>query len=86
MENERLNQLFYSLVYSLQMQAMINLGKLKNPITDKIEKDLEAARISIDMIEMIREKSINNLSEEENRFITNSLSDLRLNFVEESNK
>lgn len=86
MEKERLNQLFYSLVYSLQMQAMINLGKLKNPMTDKIEKDLEAARISIDMIEMIREKSINNLSEEENRFITNSLSDLRLNFVEESNK
>ena len=86
MEKERLNQLFYSLVYSLQMQAMINLGKLKNPMTDKIEKDLEAARISIDMIEMIREKSLNNLSEEENRFITNSLSDLRLNFVEETNK
>lgn len=86
MDKEKSSQMFITLIYSLQMQAMMNMGKLKNPVTDKIEKDLEAARVSIDMIEMIKDKTINNLSDDENKIITHILSDLQLNFVEESSK
>ncbi len=86
MDKEKSSQMFITLIYSLQMQAMMNMGKLKNPVTDKIEKDLEAARVSVDMIEMIKDKTINNLSDDENKIITHILSDLQLNFVEESSK
>jgi hypothetical protein len=86
METDRNSQLLISLIYTFQMQAMMQMGKLKNPITEKVDRDLESARMSIDMLEMISEKTRNNLSEEENRFLTQILSDLKLNFVEESAK
>ena len=62
------------------------MGKLKNPVTDKVERDLEQARQSIDMLEMIRDKTQNNLSSELSRALEQALTDLRLNFVDESNK
>jgi len=86
MEKDKVSQMFITLVYSLQMQAMMSLGKLKNPMTDKTERDLDAAQVSIDMIEMIKEKTVNNLTNDENRAITAILADLQLNYVEESGK
>jgi hypothetical protein len=86
MENDKNSQLFISLIYTFQMQAMMQMGKLKNPLTEKVERDLDAARMSIDMIEMLKEKSKSNVSEDESRFLTQVLSDLRLNYVEESAK
>ncbi len=86
MIDDKNSQLFYSLIYTFQMQAMMQMGKLKNPLTEKVERDLDAARMSIDMIEMLKEKTKSNVSEDENRFLTQVLSDLRLNYVEESAK
>jgi hypothetical protein len=62
------------------------MGKLKNPLTEKVDRDLDAARMSIDMIEMLKEKTKSNVSDDESRFLTQVLSDLRLNYVEESAK
>ena len=82
MEN---NHLFITLVSSLSSQAWIQMGKIKNPVTDKIEKNLEAASMSIDMLEMIQEKTKNNLDEYEKQLLEQSLKDLRMNFVFEKN-
>jgi len=65
------------------MQA---LGKLKNPVTDKIERNMEQAQHSIDMLIMLRDKTKGNLSAQENSLLTGMLSELQLNFVDESNK
>lgn len=86
MSENKNKQLFFSLVYSFQMQAMIQLGKLANPMTGKVEKDLDSARVTIDMIDMIKEKTENNLEEDEKRFISQVAGDLKLNFVEENTK
>jgi hypothetical protein len=86
MEVQKANELFVALIYSLQMQSMMNLGKLKNPATDKIEKNLEGAQVSIEMLEMLSEKTKNNISEEISRVLQTIISDLRLNYVEESQK
>lgn len=86
MEDDKLTQLFYSLVYSFQMQTWMSMGKIKNPVTDKIEKDLNAAQMTIDIIDMIKEKTKNNLSEQESKFIEQVLADLKLNFVHESSQ
>jgi hypothetical protein len=86
MEDDKLNQLFYSLVYSFQMQTWMSLGKIKNPVTDKAEKDLQAAQMTIDIIDMIKEKTKNNLSEQESNFIEQVLADLKLNYVHESSR
>ena len=54
MDNSKNTQLFVSLIYTFQMQTFVSLGKLKNPMTEKTEKDLTAAQTTIDMIEMLK--------------------------------
>ena len=80
------NELFITLVSSLTSQAWIQLGKMKNPVSDKIEKNLEAASMSIDMLTMIEDKTKNNLDEYESKLLEQSLNDLRMNFVFEKNQ
>ena len=80
------NELFMTLVSSLASQAWIQLGKIKNPITDKIEKDLGAASMSIDMLSMIQEKTKGNLEDYESQLLEKTLNDLKMNFVFEKNQ
>ena len=53
---------FLDLVGLFNTQAMITLGKLANPATGKAEKNLPAARLFIDMLEMLERKTQNNLT------------------------
>lgn len=80
------DQLFTQLLSVFYSSAMMALGKLKNPATDKIERNLEQAKISIDILELIKDKTKNNLTDSQKRMVEGLLTDLRLNFVDESNK
>jgi len=42
--------------------------------------------MAIDMLEMLQDKSRNNISKEEETFLNETLTNLRLNFLEEKNK
>ncbi|MCD6134379.1 MAG: DUF1844 domain-containing protein [Candidatus Omnitrophica bacterium] len=77
---------FNLLVSSLAMQAMISMGKLENPVTKKIEADLEQARFLIDTLGVLEEKTKGNLTSEESHFLEESLFNLRMNYVETKNK
>ncbi len=66
--------------------TMHQLGKIKNPITGAIERDLAAAQNSIDILDMLREKTRGNLSENENRLLSTVIQELKLNYVDEANK
>lgn len=68
------------------MQAMMQLGKLTNPVTNKTETEIEAAQVTIDMLDMLKSKSKGNLGDDESKFLDHVISDLKLNFVEEKNK
>ncbi len=78
--------LFVQLVTMLYGAAMQQMGKVVNPLTNKIEKNLEHAKLSIDMLAMIEEKTKGNLSDEEARFLADSLFQLRMNYVDEVKK
>lgn len=80
------DQLFIQLVYLFQSTAMQGMGKMKNPVTDKIEGNLEQASQAIDMLEMLRDKTKGNLSKELNDLMDSILTNLRLNYVEEVGK
>jgi hypothetical protein len=80
------DELFTQLLSVFYSSAMMSLGKLKNPATDQVERNLEQAKISIDILEMIRTKTKNNLTDAQSKLIDGLLTDLRLNFVDESNK
>ena len=80
------DELFIQLMLIFHQNAMMAMGKLKNPVTDKVERDLAQAKQSIDMLEMIKEKTQNNLSPELTRTMEHALTELRLNYVDETNK
>ncbi len=78
--------LFTQLVLIFQTAAMQHMGKLKNPMTDKVERDLPQAQAAIDMIDMVKEKTRGNLDHDEDRFISTVLQELKLNYVDEVNR
>ena len=78
--------LFLQLVLGLQQSAMIGLGKLMNPITRKIEKNLDVARETIDTLEAIEVRTRGNLEPDEERVLRQVLTDLRMNYVDELKK
>ena len=82
-ENEKEKILLIQLVLMFQTAALQHMGKLKNPITDSVERDIDQARISIDMLEMLHSRMKGNLSAEEERIFASVLQELRLNYVDE---
>ena len=74
--------LFSHLVMSLATSAMTHMGKLVDPASGKSEVNLDAAQSTIDVIEMLQAKTTGNLDAEESRFLNQSLTALRLNYVE----
>ncbi len=80
------DQLFVQLLYVFHSSAMQSMGKVKNPFTDKIERDMLQAKQSIDMIDMMKDKTKGNLSPELSNILDGFLTELRLNFVDETNK
>ena len=48
--------LLTQVVFMFQTAAMQQMGKLKHPLSDKIEKNLEQAQMSIDILEMFHQK------------------------------
>lgn len=75
--------LFMQFVMGLSHSGMMQLGKVMNPMTQKIEKDLNAAQATIDFLIALREKTNGNLSKPEEELLTNSISTLQLNYVDE---
>ncbi len=84
--NAKETALFMQLAITFQAAAWQQMGKIKNPVMDKIERNLEQARYSIDMLEMLRAKTAGNLSEDETKFLGHVISELQLNFVDELKK
>ena len=79
-------QLFDQLISSLVHSAWVYLGKIKNPINDKLEKNMDQASVQIDMLDMLFKRMTGNLSEEEDKYLGHVIRELKMNFVEEKNK
>jgi hypothetical protein len=79
---EVMSVLFAQLVLQQTNMAMMLLGKIAHPESGKVFKDMEAARLFIDQLEMLEIKTKGNLSKEESGLLKQNLMNLRLAFVE----
>ena len=84
--SDKFDPLFVNLVLTLHNAAMLHMGKIKNPISDKVERDMSQAEMSIDMLDMLKKKSEGNLAEEENSILSRTLNELKMNFMDEKAK
>jgi len=74
---------FSTLVLSLASTALIKMGL--DP-ENKEEKNTELARYNIDLLDILKEKTQNNLTEEESKILDSCINDLRLQFITTQNK
>ena len=84
-DDKQNSELFQGLVISLAAATMQHLGKTLSPVTNKIEKNLEAAQATIDMLDMLEAKTKGNLDDKESKLLKGVLAELKLNYVETMN-
>jgi len=72
---------FDLLVTTFVTEAMVALGQLPHPVTNKLELDPVHARFAIDMLEVIAEKTKGNLTPAEDRGLEDVIHQLRMAFV-----
>lgn len=72
---------FISFVLSLSTSALIHLGEIEDPVTQKTEKRLPHAKQTIDLLALLQEKTKGNLTQQEEKVIENILYDLRMRYV-----
>ena len=77
-------QRFVELIMMQAQQAAMFLGQMPGPDGSEPQVNLEYAKLFIDQLEMLQEKTRGNLSNEEAQVLTGVLSDLRLAFVKAS--
>ncbi len=73
---------FSSFILSLYSSGLVQLGKVEDPSTGKKNVNLDLAKHTINMIAMIKEKTLGNLTEDEDNLLKSLLSEIRLAFVE----
>ena len=73
---------FSSLVLTLASSAWVGMGKIADPISGEIKKDLKGVKYTIDTLIMLREKTRGNLTEDEEKVLNNLISELQANYAE----
>jgi hypothetical protein len=72
---------FSSFIASLSSSVLVHLGEIPDPTGGNIKKNLTLAKQTIDVLEMIKEKTKGNLDADEEGLLNNILFDLRVRYV-----
>ena len=74
---------FSSFVFSLSTTVMYHFGDFPDPVTKKTEKNLAAAKQTIDMLNMLKNKTMGNLDDNEKDLLDGILYELMMRYVKE---
>ena len=77
---------FQALVTQLAMQTMFSLGLVQTPDGEAPEPDLDQSRYLIDLVGLLEEKTAGNLTEDEQKLLSNTLHDLRMAYLSVSRR
>jgi hypothetical protein len=73
-------------IFSLSSSALVHLGEIPEPQTNRTEVDLPIAKQIIDTLGMLQEKTKGNLDQDEERLLKSVLYDLRMRYIQKSGK
>lgn len=86
METKDLNPYLFSLIQMFASACWQQMGKIPSQIDGKITKDLKSAQQTIDLLIMLKDKTKGNLSSTEEKMLTDTLSNLQMNYADEVSK
>jgi len=75
---------FLTYITSLGFQAMVFLGEIESPVTKKKETNLLQAKLIIDTLAMLRDKTKGNLETQEDSMLNASVYELQMKYVEKT--
>ncbi|UCD86170.1 MAG: DUF1844 domain-containing protein [Deltaproteobacteria bacterium] len=75
---------FSNFILSLSTSVLIHLGEIPDPLSNQKQKNLPFAKQTIDILEILKDKTKGNLEKEEERLLDNLLYDLRMKYVQEA--
>ena len=73
---------FSTFIFSLFSSALIQLGDMADPITGSMDPNLVAAKQTIDILDIMREKTAGNLTEEESKLLENASAELKWKYID----
>ncbi len=73
---------FFTHVTTLASHVMISLGEVAHPTTGAKEKRLPEAEFGIDTLAILEEKTKGNLTDDEERYLSSVLTELRMRYVQ----
>ncbi len=75
---------FKLFISSLATQTLINLGEMASPFSKKKALDLDQAKFTLDTLQIIKDKTEGNLTDDETKYLDTLLHDLRTRYVEKA--
>ncbi len=75
---------FASLVFPFYTQALIKLGLIMDPVTNQPSENLELAKRLIDLLDLLRDRTKDNLESEEDKFLEACLSQLKMAYLKKT--
>jgi hypothetical protein len=83
-EDQQQQLLFMMLVQQHQQIAMMGMGKIENPNTGEIERELKSAKFAIDTLVMLQKFTEGNLPQKLDNYLKETLNNLRMNYADEA--
>ena len=84
MDPRELNIEFFTLISMLASVCWQQLGKTPNQETGTVNRDLKSAKSTIDMLLMISDKTQGNLTDTEEKLLSDTIASLQKNYAEEA--
>lgn len=75
---------FKLFISSLATQTLINLGEMENPLTKKRRLALDQAKFTLDTLQIIKDKTEGNLTDDEIKYLDTLIYDLRMRYIEKA--
>jgi hypothetical protein len=85
-ELDRHDHVLLGLVMNVQATAMVQMGKMTDPTAGGIQRDLGAARVSIDILEALQAKTKGNLVPDVAALLDRAVMELQLNYTDEAKR
>jgi len=73
---------FAELINMITMQAMVGLGGMSGPGGERIPPSLEVAKHYVDMLQVLEDKTKNNLTDDEKKLLDQVLYEMRMRYVQ----
>ena len=86
MGHERLkkdDRLFLYIVNTFKTISMVALGKMENPMTNKLQINLKQASYYVDLLDMLQSKAKGNMSQYEEQMLINTVSELKMEIIKQ---